>query len=72
MKTGASKLHIYITIQTQPDTTLIHMATSERPIYTSSSGFVWPEMGRWETTFLNQACRSGGRYQKEKERIPIS
>ena len=34
--TGASKLHMYRSIHTQLDTTRTHMATSERPMKTSS------------------------------------
>ena len=60
MKTGASKLHIYKTIQTQPETTLIHMATSERPIYTSVFESAWPKIGWLETTFLEQVCKVRG------------
>lgn len=36
----------------QPETTRIHIATSERPIYTSKSGSTGPEIGRFDTTFL--------------------
>lgn len=50
--TGANRLHMYNSMQTQLDTTRIHMATSERPIYTSESGSTGPEIGVLETTFL--------------------
>jgi hypothetical protein len=39
-------------MQTQLETTRIHMATSERPMYTSESGSTGPEMGVLDTTFL--------------------
>ena len=39
MSTGASKLQMYKIMQTQLDTIRIHIATSDRPMYTSSSWF---------------------------------
>lgn len=39
-------------MQTHPETTLIHIATSERPMYTSKSGSTGPEIGCFETMFL--------------------
>ena len=43
---------MYKSMQTQLDTTRIHIATSDRPMYTSSSGFAPPSMGDVFTTFL--------------------
>jgi hypothetical protein len=43
---------MYNNMHTQLDTTRIHIATSERPIYTSESGSTGPEIGVLETTFL--------------------
>ena len=49
---GASKLHMYRSMHTQLDTTRIHIATSERPMYTFESGSGAPEIGFLETMFL--------------------
>ena len=48
MNTGATKLQIYSAMHTQLDTTRIHIATSDLPIYTSSSGLPVTAL----TTFL--------------------
>ena len=43
---------MYSSMQTQLDTTLIHMATSERPIYTSLSSLESAGAAPEWTTFL--------------------
>ena len=49
INTGAIRLQIYNNIHTQLDTTRIHIATSDLPMYTSSSGLPTTAL----TTFLN-------------------
>ncbi len=56
MSTGASRLHMYRSMQIQLDTTRIHIATSDLPMYTSCSWFGF-ESGL--TTFLRSQCERG-------------
>ena len=59
MTTGAIRLQIYRIMQTQLDTTLIHMAVSDRPMYTSLSVVIKPSIGLDDMTFLyNEKERS--------------
>lgn len=52
MIAGARRLHIYSSMHTQLDTTRIHIATSDRPMYTSEFGSIGVDIGLFDTTFL--------------------
>lgn len=55
MNTGAKRLHMYNSMHIQLETTRIHMAASERPMYTSSSVLTTPVL----TKFLKRRFSAG-------------
>lgn len=64
---------MYNNMHTQLDTTLIHIATSDRPMYTSESGSVGASpMGFFDTTFLKLGVSKGRTTTRWRRHLPVS